>query len=58
MFKEIKKVIKQSIEEVMAEPMSIELIKKERQQQLELETRKKAAGNNGVAAVDERPARA
>lgn len=58
MCKEIKKVIKQSIEEVMAEPMSIELIKKERQQQLGLETRKKAAGNNGVTAVDERPARA
>ncbi len=58
MFKEIKKVIKQSIEEVMAEPMSIELIKKERQQQLELETRNKAARNNESVAVDEHPARA
>lgn len=57
MLKEIKKIIKQSIEEVMAEPMSIELIRKERNQQQALEASKKAVQNNEPPAVDAAPAR-
>lgn len=57
MLKEIKKIIKQSIEEVMAEPMSIELIRKERNQQQALEASKKVVQNNEPPAVDAAPAR-
>lgn len=48
----IKKVIKNCIKEVMAEPQSIDLIKNERIKDLEKETLKKNKTNKGVEQID------
>jgi|GEM_PF-3267937 len=42
----IKKIIKTVVKEVMAEPQSIELIKKERQEDLEREEKRNPNKNN------------